>query len=70
MIATKFGEQWGGWTLGSGRVPHGCSLWWGIRMSWGTLQQYVYFEIGDDTQLRFSNDVWCGSQSLKELYPD
>ena len=46
----KFGEQRGGWTLGSVRVPHGYSLWRGIRMSWGTLQQYVYFEVGDNTQ--------------------
>ena len=32
MIASKFGEEWGGWTSKLGRRVHRCGLWRGIRM--------------------------------------
>uniref|UniRef100_A0A7N2MD52 Uncharacterized protein n=1 Tax=Quercus lobata TaxID=97700 RepID=A0A7N2MD52_QUELO len=47
FITKKYGEGWGGWTLGLVRVPHGCSLWQSIRAGWDTLQQFVSFEVGD-----------------------
>ena len=34
-IATKYGEEWDAWTLGSVRVTHGCSLWQSIRVGLG-----------------------------------
>lgn len=29
----------------------------------------VYFEVGDNIQVWFWHDIWCGNHSLKELYP-
>lgn len=37
---------------------------------WDTLQLFVSFEAWDCSPLRFWHDVWCGSNSLKELYLD
>ena len=33
-IATKYGEEWGGWTLEPVRGTHNCSLWISIRTGW------------------------------------
>lgn len=33
-IATKYGEEWGGWTLELVRGTHNCSLWKSIRTGW------------------------------------
>lgn len=35
----------------------------------GALCLFVSFEVCDDHCLWFWHDVWCGSHSLKELYP-
>lgn len=37
-----------------------------IRAGWDSFVSYVQFEIGDG--LRFWHNLWCGNQSLKELY--
>ena len=64
-IATKYGEEWGGWTSGLVR---------GVLMGaacggWSNFQHFASFDVGDGLRLQFWHDVWHGSQSLKELYP-
>jgi hypothetical protein len=46
------------------------SLWKTIRKEWGNFVKYVNFEVGDGTKIKFWQDIWCGSCSLKEGYPD
>ena len=43
--------------------------WRSFEAGWGTLQQYVLFEVGDGIRVKFWHDAWNGSHSLKELYP-
>jgi hypothetical protein len=53
VIASKFGEELGGWTSRQCRGPYGCSLWKGIRAGWDSFLPYVRFAIGDGTRVCF-----------------
>ena len=35
VVASKYGEKWGGWTSKLGRGVHGCGLWFVERYSYG-----------------------------------
>jgi hypothetical protein len=47
-----------------------CSPWRSIRVGWDNFSQFVYFEVGNCTRIRFWHDIWCGTHSLKEWDPD
>ena len=59
-----------GWITREVSGPHGVSLWKTIRNEWGNFVKYVNFEVGDGTKIKFWQDIWCGSCSLKDGYPD
>lgn len=70
MIAMKYGEEWGGWISVRETHQHGCRLWRIISAGWDNFFfQNVYFELGDNIQVRFWHDIWGGNHSLKELSP-
>uniref|UniRef100_A0A2N9FN40 Reverse transcriptase zinc-binding domain-containing protein n=1 Tax=Fagus sylvatica TaxID=28930 RepID=A0A2N9FN40_FAGSY len=70
LICSKYGNSHGGWTTREVSGPHGVSLWKTIRKEWGNFVKHVNFEVGDGTKVKFWLDIWCGSCSLKEGYPD
>jgi hypothetical protein len=70
LICSKYGNSHGGWITREVSGPHGVSLWKTIRKEWGNFVKYVNFEVGDGTKIKFWLDIWCGSCSLKEGYPD
>jgi hypothetical protein len=30
---------------------------------------HTIFELGDESKIRFRDDVWCGEMTLKEAFP-
>jgi hypothetical protein len=45
-------------------------VWIFIRMEWGEFTQFVRFKAGDGSKIKFWQDVWCGDQSLKSVFPE
>jgi hypothetical protein len=70
LICSKYGNSHGGWTTTEVTRPHGVSLWKTIRKEWDNFAKYVNFEVRDGTKIKFWSDIWCGSCSLKDEYPD
>jgi hypothetical protein len=40
-----------------------------IRRGWGVFF-FVRNEVGDGSKIKFSHDLWCADQLLKETFPD
>ena len=53
MVASKYGEEWGGWTSKLGRGVNGCGLWRGIRMGWEDFSKNCQFVVGLGNRVRF-----------------
>jgi hypothetical protein len=49
--------------------PFGVGVWKHIRRGWKFFSKFIKFEVGDGTQIRFWQDVWCGDQPFKESFP-
>ena len=62
MVASKYGEEWGGWTLKLGRGVNGCGSWIGIRMGWEDFSKNCQFVVGLGNRVRFWQDGWNGDQ--------
>ncbi len=50
--------------------PYGVSLWKNIRKEWVSFVQYLPFEAGDGSNVKFWHDHWCGDLPLKTVYLD
>jgi len=40
-----------------------------IRRGWSLFFSHTRFELGDRSNIRFWDDVWCGELTLKEASP-
>jgi hypothetical protein len=43
-------------------------LWKNIRKGWSLFCSHTRFELGDESKIRFWNDVWCGKLPLKVAF--
>jgi hypothetical protein len=69
IIKEKYEEQEGGWCSKEISGPYGVGLWKHIRRGWDKFAQYMRFEVGMGSKIRFWHDTWCGSQPLKQTFP-
>ena len=46
------------------------SLWKSIRWELSTFSQFLQFDVGDGTIVKFWEDVWNSDCPLKEAFPD
>ena len=37
---------------------------------WESFSNYLKFNVGDGTIVRFWKNIWCGDHSFKHLFPD
>jgi hypothetical protein len=70
LIFSKYGNLHGDWTIREVLGPYGVSLWKHIRKDWGHFVRHLHFEVGDGTKTRFWTDIWCGTCSLKDGFPE
>ena len=69
VIAAKYGEARGGWCTRIVRGTHGCGMWKSIRGLEKFFGQVMY-NVGEGDRISFWHDPWCGSNLLKDLFPD
>ena len=69
VVASKFGEDWGGWTSKLCRGIHGCGLWRGIHMGWEDFSKNCQFVVGLGNRARFWQDGWYGDQPFQLAFP-
>ena len=62
----KYGCMGGGWCTKPATGTYGVSLWKFIQPGWIKFSQFIKFEVGDGTRVKFLLDVWCDDTSLKE----
>ena len=70
VVAAKYGSNWGDWCPKEVKDSFGVSLWKTIYRGWPSFSKYLFFLVGDGTQVRFWHDRWCGDTPLKEAYPE
>jgi hypothetical protein len=70
LIFSKYGILHGDWTTREVHGPYGVSLWKYIQKDWGHFARHLHFEVGDGSKTRFWTDIWCGTCSLKEGFPE
>ena len=70
VVAAKYGSSWGDWCPKEVKDSFGVSLWKTIYRGWLSFSKYLFFLVGDGTQVRFWHDRWCGDTPLKEAYPE
>ena len=75
VLAMKYEEEWGGWTLqpvfclGGWGVSR-CNLWRSIRAGWDYFLQFVRSDLWASTWVRSWHTIWIGNSSLKESHLD
>ena len=69
VVASKFGEEWGGGTSKLGRGVHGCGLWRAFRMGWEDFSKNTQFVVGLRNSVRFWQDGWYGDQPFQVAFP-
>ena len=65
LVASKYGEDWGGWTSKLGKGVHGCGLWRGICMGSEDFSTNCQLVVGLGNRVRFWQDGWYGDQSFQ-----
>jgi hypothetical protein len=70
LIFSKYGISHGDWTTREVHGPYGVSLWKYIRNDWGHFARHLHFKVGDGSKTRFWTDIWCGTCSLKDGFPE
>lgn len=45
------------------------SLWKTICKDWTSFKRFISFDVGDGSRVNFWHDIWCGDQTLKEVFP-
>uniref|UniRef100_A0A2N9FWK9 Reverse transcriptase domain-containing protein n=1 Tax=Fagus sylvatica TaxID=28930 RepID=A0A2N9FWK9_FAGSY len=70
VIFSKYGNLQGDWTTREVNGPNGVSLWKHIRKDWGHFARHLHFEVGDGSKTRFWSDIWCGTCSLNDGFPE
>ena len=68
VIVAKYGVMEGGWISKAPIGPHGVGLWKFIHHRWDKFSRLLKFEVGTDTNICFWEDVWCGGESLKDVF--
>ena len=69
MVEVKYGSAWGGWSTKEVMGPYGVSLWIYVIWEWASFPQFIQYEVGDGSRVKFWLDSWCGDKSLKEAFP-
>jgi hypothetical protein len=69
-VEAKYGCLNGGWCSKEVEGPFGVGVWKHIRRGWGVFSSYLSFDVGDGSLISFWHDVWCGTQSLKDAFPE
>ena len=67
VIATKYGENSGGWCTRAVRRTHGCELWKNIRKGANNFFSHVGYVAGEGNRIRFWHNPWSGPTPLKEI---
>ena len=49
---------------------YGVYMWKFIRSGWLNFSKFLQHNVGDGTQVKFCDDVWCRDRPLKEAFPD
>jgi hypothetical protein len=70
VIVEKYGSMEGGWMSKVPIGPYGVGLWKFIRHRWDKFSRLLKFEVGAGTNIRFWDDVWCGGEPLKDVFPE
>jgi hypothetical protein len=47
----------------------GVGVWKHIRRGWEKFRNFVRFEVGNESNISFWHDWWCGDRSLKQCFP-
>jgi hypothetical protein len=68
LFIDKYGSLGGGWMSKMPSGPYGIGLWKFIRDGWDKFSRFLKFEVGDGSQIRFWDDVWCLDESLKAAF--
>jgi hypothetical protein len=59
----------GGWCSNEVMGKYGVGVWKHIRQGWAKFSNFVSFEVGFGSKVRFGHDHWCGDRPLKLSYP-
>jgi hypothetical protein len=62
LVEAKYGCMNGGWYTKAIRVR---KL---VRRGWGVFLRSLRFDVRDGSHIRFWHNIWCGDQSLKEVF--
>jgi hypothetical protein len=68
-VNAKYGSEWGGWHTIDTPGPHKVGLWRYISRDWQLFSNYIRFDPGDGSKIKFWDDVRCGETTLKMLFP-
>jgi hypothetical protein len=44
-------------------------VWKHIRKWWDNFSNFVCFEVGVGSKVRFWHDIWCGDRHLRHVFP-
>lgn len=68
VVDAKYSSSWGGWCSIEPSGPFAVGLWKNIKKRWMMFSSHTRFEIGDNSNIRFWHDAWCGEKALKEVF--
>ena len=66
----KYRAEEGDWCSNFVPGSYGVSLWKTISSGWSTFSRYIQFHIGDETRVKFWQDIRCGDHPLSTCFPD
>jgi hypothetical protein len=62
-------KERGGWCSIEVVGTYGVSVWKHTRRGCDNFSNFVHFEVGIGSNVRFLHDIWCGDSLLKLCYP-